>query len=85
MTLIIEEFLLFSKNVRCEMKVLKTFRRFMKEDSETYYTLDFESGMTKADVNYLVLQTVPLLMKMLKNGDARFVIEPVLDESEIKQ
>jgi hypothetical protein len=57
----------------------------MKEDSETYYTLDFESGMTKADVNYLVLQTVPLLMKMLKNGDARFVIEPVLDESEIKQ
>ena len=55
----------------------------MKEDSETYYTLDFESGMTKADVNYLVLQTVPYVMKMLKNGDARFVIEPVLDEFEV--
>jgi hypothetical protein len=55
----------------------------MKEDSETYYTLDFESGMTKADVNYLVLQTVPYVMKMLKNGDARFVIEPVFDEVEV--
>lgn len=65
------------------MKTLKTFRRFMKEDSETYYTLDFESGMTKADVNYLVLQTIPYVMKMLKNGDARFVIEPVLDEIEV--
>lgn len=65
------------------MQALKTFRRFMKEDSETYYTLDFDSGMTKADVNFLVLQTVPLLMKMLKNGDARFVIEPVLDEIEV--
>ena len=65
------------------MQALKTFRRFMKEDSETYYTLDFESGMTKADVNYLVLQTIPYVMKMLKNGDARFVIEPVLDEVEV--
>ena len=65
------------------MNSLKTFRRFMKEDSETYYTLDFESGMTKADVNYLVLQTIPYVMKMLKNGDARFVIEPVLDEVEV--
>ena len=65
------------------MKTLKTFRRFMKEDSETYYTLDFETGMTKADVNYLVLQTVPYVMKMLKNGDARFVIEPVFDEVEV--
>ena len=55
----------------------------MKEETETYYTLDFESGMTKADVNYLVLQTVPLVMKMLKNSDVRFVIEPVLDEIEV--
>jgi hypothetical protein len=64
---------------------LKTFRRYMKEETETYYTLDFGSGMTKADVNYLVLQTVPLVMKMLKNGDARFVIEPVLDEIEVEK
>ena len=76
---------MFFKNVRYEMRTLKTFRRFMKEDSETYYTLDFESGMTKADVNYAVMQTVPLLMKMLKNGDARFVIEPVLDENELEE
>ena len=67
------------------MRTLKTFRRFMKEDSETYYTLDFESDMTKTDVSYLVLQTVPLVMKMLKNGDARFVIEPVLDEIEVEE
>jgi hypothetical protein len=44
---------------------------------------DRSSGMSKADVNYLVIQTVPLVMKMLKNGDARFVIEPVLDEIEV--
>jgi hypothetical protein len=67
------------------MKTLKTFRRYMKEETETYYTLDFESGMTKADVNYLVLQTVPLVMKMLKNGDARYVIEPVLEEIEVEE
>lgn len=64
------------------MNSLKTFKRYLKEQSETFYTLDFDTGMTKSDVNYLVLQTVPLVMKMLKNGDARFVIEPLLDEVE---
>lgn len=65
------------------MNSLKTFKRYLKEQSEIFYTLDFDSDMTKSDVNYLVLQTVPLVMKMLKNGDVRFVIEPLLDEVEV--
>ena len=64
------------------MNSLKTFKRYLKEQSETFYTLDFDTKMTKSDVNYLVLQTVPLVMKLLKNGDVRFVIEPLLDEVE---
>jgi hypothetical protein len=64
------------------MNSLKTFKRYLKEQSETFYTLDFDTNMTKSDVNYLVLQTVPLVMKMLKNGEVRFVIEPLLDEVE---
>ncbi len=64
------------------MNSLKTFKRYLKEQRETFYTLDFDTGMTKSDVNYLVLQTVPLVMKLLKNGDVRFVIEPLLDEVE---
>lgn len=65
------------------MNSLKTFKRYLKEQSEIFYTLDFDSDMTKSEVNYLVLQTVPLVMKMLKNGDVRFVIEPLLDEVEV--
>jgi len=67
------------------MNTLKTFKRYLKEQSETFYTLDFDTNMTKSDINYLVLQTVPLVMKMLKNGDVRFVIEPLLGEvDEVK-
>jgi hypothetical protein len=65
------------------MNKIKTFKRYLKEQSETFYTLDFDTKMTKSDVNYLVLQTVPLLVKMLKNGNVRCVIEPVLDEIEV--
>jgi hypothetical protein len=36
--------------------------------------------MTNSDINYLLLRTVPLVMKMLKSGEVSFVVEPLLDE-----
>ena len=32
---------------------IKSFRRFMKEEREKYYTLDLVPDMTKVDVVYL--------------------------------
>ena len=61
---------------------IKSFRRFMKEEREKYYTLDLVPDMTKEDVVYLFNELLPLTLKMLKNGHVLITVEPVLDSEE---
>jgi hypothetical protein len=61
---------------------IKTFKRFMKEEKEKYYTLELFPDMTKEDVIYRFNELLPLTLKMLKNGQVLITVEPVLDGEE---
>jgi hypothetical protein len=61
---------------------IKTFKRFIKEEKEKWYSLDLYSDMSKEDVIYYMNELVPLTLKMLKNSDVVISVEPVLDSEE---
>ena len=61
---------------------IKTFKRFIKEEKEKWYSLDLYSDMSKEDVVYYMNELVPLTLKMLKNTDVLISVEPVLDSEE---
>jgi hypothetical protein len=61
---------------------IKTFKRFMKEEKEKYYTVDLQPYMSKENVIYLFNELLPLSMKMLKNGPVLITVEPILDDEE---
>lgn len=61
---------------------IKTFKRFIKEEKEKYYTLDLYQDMTKEEVTYYSNQLFQLTLKMLKNSDVIVTVEPVLDSEE---
>jgi hypothetical protein len=61
---------------------IKSFRRFMKEEKEKYYTLDLYQDMTKEEVTYYSNQLFQLTLKMLKDSDVVVTVEPVLDREE---
>ena len=61
---------------------IKTFKRFIKEDREKWYSLDLYSDMSKEDVIYYMNELLPLTMKMLKNSDVKISVEPILDSDE---
>lgn len=61
---------------------IKTFKRFIKEEKEKYYTLDLYQDMTKEDVVYYMNELLPLTIKMLKNSDVLITVEPILDSEE---
>jgi len=61
---------------------IKTFRRFMKEEREKYYTLDLVPDMTKEDVVFLFNELLPLTFKMLKEGKVLITVEPILESTE---
>jgi hypothetical protein len=61
---------------------IKTFKRFIKEEKEKWYSLDLYSDMSREDVIYYMNELVPLTLKMLKNTDVVISVEPVLDSKE---
>ena len=61
---------------------IKTFKRFIKEEKEKWYSLDLYSDMSKEDVIYHMNELVPLTLKMLKNSDVVITVEPILDKDE---
>jgi len=61
---------------------IKTFKRFMKEEREKYYTVDLQPNMSKEDVIYIFNELLPLTLKMLKNGPILITVEPKLDGEE---
>jgi hypothetical protein len=44
---------------------IKTFKRFIKEEKEKYYTLDLYQDMTNEEVVYYSNQLLQLTLKML--------------------
>jgi len=61
---------------------ITTFKRFIKEEDEKWYSLDLFSDMTKEDVVFYMNQLLPLTLKMLKNSNVVISVEPVLDSKE---
>lgn len=61
---------------------IKTFKRFMKEEKDKFYTCDLLPDMNKEDVVYLFNELLLLTLKMLKNGQVLITVEPVLDGEE---
>ena len=61
---------------------IKTFKRFIKEENEKWYSLDLYSDMNKDDVIYYMNELIPLTLKMLKNSDVVISVVPVLDSEE---
>lgn len=61
---------------------IKTFKRYLKEDKERYYTLQLVPEMDKEDIVYLFNELLSLTYKMLKNGQVLITVEPVLDDEE---
>jgi len=61
---------------------IKSFRRFMKESREQYYTLDLLPSMTKEDIVYLFNELLPLTLKMTKEGKVLITVEPVFEGEE---
>jgi hypothetical protein len=61
---------------------IKTFKRFIKEENEKWYSLDLFSDMSKEDVVFYMNQLLPLTLKMLKNSNVVISVEPVLDSEE---
>jgi len=61
---------------------IKTFKRYLKEEHETYYTLDLIPDMTREDVLYLFNELLPLTLKMLKEGKVLITVEPLFEGKE---
>ncbi|MDH6155239.1 hypothetical protein M2124_001522 [Polynucleobacter sphagniphilus] len=61
---------------------IKTFKRFMKEEKETWYSLDLFSDMSKDEVIVRINELIPYIFKMLKNSNATIQVLPILDSEE---
>ena len=67
---------------KIKSRQIKSFRRFMKESREQYYTLDLLPSMTKEDIVYLFNELLPLTLKMTKEGKVLITVEPVFEGEE---
>jgi hypothetical protein len=63
-------------------KPIKKFKRYLKEERETYYTLDLLPSMTREDIVYLFNELLPLILKMTKEGKVLISVEPVFEGEE---
>ena len=61
---------------------IKTFKRFVKEEQEKWYSLDLFSDMKKDEVIVLMNELLPYIVKMLKNNDVTIQVLPILDSDE---
>ena len=61
---------------------IKTFKRYLKEERNKWYSLDLTSDMTKDDVIVRMNELLPYTFKMLKVGDVVIKLEPVPEMEE---
>lgn len=62
---------------------IKTFKKFIKEEREMYYTLDLPKDLSKEEVTFLMNQLLNLIFKMKKEGDVRVTADPVPEVDEV--
>jgi len=63
-------------------KPIKKFKRYLREERETYYTLDLIPSMSNEDIVYLFNELLPLTLKMSKEGKVLITVEPIFDGEE---
>lgn len=61
---------------------IKTFKRYLKEERNKWYSLDLTSDMTKDDVIVRMNELLPYTFKLLKQGDVVIKVEPVPEMEE---
>jgi hypothetical protein len=61
---------------------IKTFKRYLKEERNKWYSLDLTSDMTKDDVIVRMNELLPYTFKLLKQGDVVIKLEPVPEMEE---
>lgn len=61
---------------------IKTFKRYLKEERNKWYSLDLTSNMTKDDVIVRMNELLPYTFKLLKQGDVVIKVEPVPEMEE---
>jgi hypothetical protein len=61
---------------------LKTFKKFIKEEQEKWYSLDLFSDMSKDEIIVQINELLPYIYKILKNGDVTIQVLPILDSEE---
>ena len=61
---------------------IKTFKRYLKEERNKWYSLDLTSDMTKDDVILRMNELLPYTFKLLKQGDVVIKVEPVPEMEE---
>jgi hypothetical protein len=63
-------------------KPIKKFKRYLKEERETYYTLDLLPNMTREEIVHQFNELLPLTLKMIKEGKVLITVEPVFEGEE---
>ena len=61
---------------------IKTFKLYLKEERNKWYSLDLTSDMTKDDVIVRMNELLPYTFKLLKQGDVVIKVEPVPEMEE---
>ncbi len=61
---------------------IKTFKRYLKEERNKWYSLDLTSDMTKDDVIVRMNELLPYTFKLLRQGDVVIKVEPVPEMEE---
>jgi hypothetical protein len=61
---------------------IKTFKQYLKEERNKWYSLDLTSDMTKDDVIVRMNELLPYTFKLLKQGDVVIKLEPVPEMEE---
>lgn len=61
---------------------VKTFKRYLKEERNKWYSIDLSSDMNKDQVIMSFNELLPYTFKLLKQGDVIVKVEPVPEMEE---
>ena len=61
---------------------IKTFKRFVTESNDKWYSLDLTTDMTKEQVAISIAELTPYAIKILRESDAVIKLEPVFSDDE---
>jgi hypothetical protein len=61
---------------------IKTFKRFVTESNDKWYSLDLTTDMTNEQVALSIAELTPYAIKILRENDAVIKLEPVFADDE---